>query len=121
MAIGKNGTAIVDLVVFILGKTDQDRDAKNLVANFGNCRLDAVPQTGVKQQILRWIPADAKFRKNYQVGALYVARARRVLNDFCGVAGDVPYREINLRQCNFDAAVHPRKREFLLIENRLHF
>ena len=60
----------------------------------------------MKQEIFRWITANAEFRKDDQIGGELSPGAVRECYDFLGVAGDITNRKIYLGQCDFDTVVH---------------
>ncbi len=114
VAILEHGTTVIDVIILVLGKADQDRNAENLVTNLRDCGLDAVAQSRMEQEILRRIAANTEFGEDNKVRALLVTGPDCVVDYFCGVAGDVANFKIDLCQCNFDPAVH------LAIEDCLH-
>ena len=60
------------MIILVLGKTDQDRNAEDLVTNLRDCGLDAVAQSRMEQEILRRIAANTEFGEDNKVRALLV-------------------------------------------------
>ncbi len=96
VTVQEHATTVVNLIVVVLGKADQNRDAEQLVSNFSHGVLYTMAQSRVEQEVLRRIATDAELGKDNEIRTMLVAGPARIFNYFGRVAGDITDREIEL-------------------------
>ncbi len=106
LAVLQDRAGVIDMAVCVFGKPNQDRDARNFIANLTEAGIDGMAQAAVEQQVFGRVPADGEFRKDDDIGAAGVARLAGEFDDPRGVGDNVAYHEVDLRKCNPDGVAH---------------
>ncbi len=76
-----------------------DGDAFSLARNVLGSLAIVFDKPGTLHQVARRIAANGELRKHHQLGAA-AASALRVIDDFCGVSGEIGNGGVDLPECN---------------------
>ena len=97
-AIFKDGAAVVNEIVNVFRKADDDGKAMRFLTNALDRILDPPAHARMKQQVFRRVAADAELRKQNDVSGEFLASARRIVEDAFRIPVNVADNEVKLGQ-----------------------